>query len=70
MEQALVFVFTPKDSSLYDRLATGKRAAVGGACENGAAKYTPSEEINIRTNESNDGRPFLIVPHTKKFADI
>ena len=44
--------FIPKDSSLYDRLATGKRAAVDGACENGAAKYAPFEKINIWTNES------------------
>ena len=61
MEEALVFVFTPNDSSLYDGLATGKRAAVGGACENGGAKYAPSEKINIRTNESNDGRPLLFL---------
>ena len=60
MEEALVFVFTPKDSSLYDGLVTGKCAGVGGACANGGAKYTPSEKINIRTNESNDGRPLLL----------
>ena len=36
--------FIPKDSSLYNGLATGKRAAVGGACENGGTKYAPSEK--------------------------
>ena len=36
--------FYTKISSLYDGLATGKRAAVGEACENGGAKYALSEK--------------------------
>ena len=62
--RALVFVFIPKDSSLYDGLATGKRAAVGGACANGGAKYAPSEKINIQTMTA------ALVSYTKMFADV